>query len=240
MKDMLGVWLRRCYRRHTRPRQLPRPGGGRGRPGCPPWLTAALGIGLAALLICGVDAKLRPVVEALTVAQVDNQITQQINDTLSQSLLSWDISYSDLVTVQRDSDGTISALSSDMGQLNRLRSQVVAAVLDTIQAADVHTLGVPVGSLFNLELLWARGPRIQVKSLVAGTVSVEVNSQFQSTGINQTLHRILLDIRIPLTILLPGGGVETELTTSLCVAETAIVGQVPDTYLQFGAAGESS
>ena len=235
MGERLALALRRFYRRHTRPARGA-PGRGRRR-GAPAWLSVALGVLLALALVRALEARLRPVARELTVARVDNEVTSQINDALSRALPGWEVDYSDLVTIQRDEDGAICALISDMGQLNLLRSQVVQAVLETIDSVDVHTLGVPLGSLLDLDILWARGPRLQVKSLVAGTVSVEADSQFLSTGINQTLHRLLLDIQVPLTVLLPGGGVETQVSTTLCVAETVIVGQVPETYLDLDGGG---
>ena len=67
-----------------------------------------------------------------------------------------------------------------------------------------------------------------------GTVQAEFDSQLTSAGVNQTLHRIWLEVSVPMDLLLPGGEVETALHTRLCVAETVIVGQVPDTYLQLG------
>ena len=70
--------------------------------------------------------------------------------------------------------------------------------------------------------------------MTVGTVDGEFFSEFTSAGVNQTLHRICLKLTVPLTLMLPGGAVETVSETELCVAETVIVGQVPQTYLDAG------
>ena len=70
--------------------------------------------------------------------------------------------------------------------------------------------------------------------MTVGTVRAEFDSQFTSAGVNQTLHRIWMEVTVPMTLLLPGGRVEVTVETRLCVAETVIIGQVPDTYLQVG------
>jgi sporulation protein YunB len=195
-------------------------------------VTAVLGLLFALVLIGILELRLRPVVEQLAGHHVNNYVTKQINDALAHSLSEAGTAYGQLVCVERNEIGAITAVTSDMAQLNRLRAQLVDAALETIAAMDVQTLSIPLGSLFHVDLLWARGPRIQVYSLVSGAVNARITSRFQAAGINQTLHRILLEIQIPLTVLLPGTQAQTQVETEVCVAETVIVGAVPDTYLQ--------
>jgi len=194
--------------------------------------TVGCGLVLALLLIGLLELRLRPVVEQLSANQVNNQITREINTALMQHLDRGDDLYAALTVIERDAGGTITAVTCDMTQINRLRGALVETVLQTIARVDTHTLGVPIGNLFDLDLLWAKGPRIGVRSLVSGTVSAEVNSQFEAAGINQTLHRIMLDVRVPLDVILPGCRTTTQVETSVCIAETIIVGTVPETYLQ--------
>ena len=101
-----------------------------------------------------------------------------------------------------------------------------------LDGVDVSDIQVPLGSLFDLEPLWAKGPTLRARAMTVGTVRAEFDSQFTSAGVNQTLHRIWMEVVVPMTLLLPGGEVEVSVNTRLCVAETVIVGRVPDTYLQ--------
>lgn len=190
-------------------------------------VTLLLALVLSVYFIALLELRLRPVAEQLAARQVNNRVTAQLNAALG----SLQAGYDRLVEIQRGEDGSITAVTSDMEQMNQIRAQGVQVALEAIAAIDVHTLGIPLGSLFDFDLLWAKGPEIQVHSLVAGTVSARIYSDFRSVGINQALHRILLDIEIPLTVLLPGSRAETTVCVTVCVAETVIVGQVPQTYL---------
>lgn len=212
-------WLRRkMYRRR-----------GNRRGGHALVCTLLIAVALSAGIISFLELRLRPVAAQLAVRQVHNKVTAQ----LDQALYDVPVDYDKLVQLQQDSTGAVLAITSDPGQVNLLRASVSKAALEAIAAVDVHTMGVPLGSLFELDLLWAIGPTIRVRSLTAGTVSTQVRSEFLSAGINQTLHRILVDVTVPLTVLLPGDRADTQVSTSVCLAETVIVGQVPETYLDW-------
>lgn len=196
-------------------------------------LTLAVALVVAASIIALLENKLRPVVAEIAAAQAQNTMTAVVEGAVTADLASRQVSYGDFVSIQRDEKGTITALTTDMARMNLLRAELTAAILEALEEVDVSGVQVPLGSLFDLEPLWAKGPSLKVQAITVGTVRAEFDSQLTSAGVNQTLHRIWLEVNVPMTLLLPGGTVETELHTRLCVAETVIVGQVPDTYLQF-------
>ena len=187
---------------------------------------------VAASVIALLEYKLRPVVAEIASTQVQNTMTAVVEGAVTADLAARQVSYADFVTIQRDEGGAITALTTDMARMNLLRSELTAAVLEALEGVDVSDVQVPLGSLFDLEPLWAKGPALKAKAMTVGTVRAEFDSQFTSAGVNQTLHRIWLEVDVPMTLLLPGGEVEASLHTRLCVAETVIVGKVPDTYLQ--------
>lgn len=193
-----------------------------------PWVAAlALGAAITCSGIGLLEFRLRPVVEELAAVQVQNRVTGDINAALSKI----DTDYNALVTTRQDQQGAVLAVTTDMAAVNALRNQVADRVLAAVENIDVHELGVPLGSLLDMDLVWAKGPAIRVHSLVAGTADVQAHSEFTSAGINQTLHRILLDVNVPLTVILPGISVDTLVSVQVCVAETVIVGHVPQTML---------
>ena len=226
MEGRFVLGIRRFYRRH---RRNVRPASTRRRHTVrePILLTLVLAVLIAAWFIALLELRLRPVVEQLATRQVNNHVTALLN----ASLTDMKNGYSGLVQIERDADGTIVAVTGNIDRINQIRGQVVQKALAAVAAIDVHTLGVPLGILFDFDLLWAKGPVIEVHSLVAGTVSTSVRSEFQSAGINQTLHRVLLDVEVPLTVLLPGSRENTVVCITVCAAETVIVGKVPQTYL---------
>lgn len=197
-----------------------------------PWVVSLLvGIGLALLIIALLERRLRPIVETVARTQAQNVISQAVEQEIFEDLTRRQIDYSDFVTIQRGEDGAIRALTTNMAQMNLFRSQLTARLLEVLEEIDVSQIQIPLGSLIDLDVLWGRGQSLGVHAMRVGTVSAEFSSQFAQAGINQTRHSIFLEIHVPLTLILPGGQVETTVETRLCVAETVIVGQVPDTYL---------
>ena len=182
-----------------------------------PWqVTLLVGILLAAAVIGFLEARLRPMV--VTAAQLGEE----------------GVTYSDFVTIQRDSAGTITALTTNTAAMNQLRAELIGVVLEALDGVDVSQIQIPLGSLVDLDLLWGLGPTMKVHAMTVGTVEGEFQSQFSSAGVNQTLHKIDLELAVPLTLMLPGGAVETVCETQIPIAETVIVGQVPQIFLQNG------
>ena len=228
-------WRREFVRNMRRPVRRRRPvWAGPGLRIPPALITLAVALLVAASVIALLEAKLRPVVAEIASAQAQNTMTAVVEGAVTADLAARKVSYADCITIQRVGGGAITALTTDMARMNLLRAELTAAILESIAGVDVSDIEVPLGSLFDLEPLWAKGPSLRARAMTVGTVRTEFDSQFTSAGVNQTLHRIWLEVDVPMTLLLPGGEVETALHTRLCVAETVIVGKVPDTYLQVG------
>ncbi|WP_209343343.1 sporulation protein YunB [Flavonifractor sp. AGMB03687] len=216
---------------------LPRRRSARRRQGSGLLLAAAVGIGLALLVIWMVDAALRPAVTTLASVQAENKITGIINDAVSSTLADQGVAYADLVTVERDESGKVSLVAVDSVKLNSLRTQILEQVLEQVEGLDAQELGVPLGSLTGFATASDWGPVLPVGVLTAAVPKAEFSNQFTAQGINQTLHQIMLDVTVELTLLIPGGRTETSVTAQVCVAETLLVGEVPQTYLGLSAAG---
>ena len=194
------------------------------------WLVAA-GVMLCAVRVT--ERALRPMLAAAARYQVRSQVTAAVEQWAARDLQERGVDYSDFVTITRNEAGEITALSADMARLNLLRAELSAHLLERLEDSQLE-LTVPVGSLLPFEPTWARGPELHLRALALGTASAEFESEFTSAGINQTRHRLWLRLSVPVTVLLPGGGEEVAVDSRLCVAETVIVGQVPQTWFQTG------
>lgn len=204
------------------------------RRGLPLWVLTWL---VAAAVMCAAvrltECALRPVLAAAARYQVRSQVTAAVEQWAARDLQERGVDYSDFVTITRNEAGEITALSADMARLNLLRAELSAHLLERLEDSQLE-LTIPVGSLLPLEPTWARGPELHLRALALGTASAEFESEFTSAGINQTRHRLWLELSVPVTVLLPGGGEELTVDSRLCVAETVIVGQVPQTWFQTG------
>lgn len=199
-------------------------------------LAAVVGIALAVLVIWMVDAALRPAVTTLATVQAENKITGIVNDAVTITLADQGMAYSDLVTLEKDEAGRVTLLSVDPVKLNTLRTEILERVLDQVEGLDAQELGVPLGSLTGFSTASNWGPMLPVGVLTAAVPKADFFNQFTAQGINQTLHQILLDIQVDVTLLIPGGRTETSVTAQVCVAETLLVGEVPNSYLELPAA----
>ena len=204
------------------------------RRGLPLWVLTWL---VAAAVMCAAvrltECALRPVLSAAARYQVRSQVTAAVEQWAARDLQERGVDYSDFVTITRNEAGEIVSLSADMARLNLLRAELSAHLLERLEDSQLE-LTVPVGSLLPFEPTWARGPELHLRALALGTASAEFESEFTSAGINQTRHRLWLELSVPVTVLLPGGGEELTVDSRLCVAETVIVGRVPQTWFQTG------
>lgn len=196
-------------------------------------LSLLLGLVLAVLLIRWFDVSMRPQLIALSEAQIRNYLTQAANQSVAQAMAEQGLSYTDMVTLRAEADGGITTLTSDTLQLNHIRARILDDIISHIENLDDRSLSVPLGALTGIDLLSALGPRLPVRVVSVASAEGSYRNDFLSAGINQTLHRIMLDVDITARLLLPGGVVELELSTPVCVAETVIIGQVPQTYLNW-------
>lgn len=228
--------LRRFYSQVLRRVRRPRAKGSseRCRTGIETLFTVFVGFGLAGAVIILLGARLRPAVATVAKTQAENMVTYFVEETVLSDLNQRSLGYNDFITIQRDSAGTITALTTNMSEMNRLRGSIMACVLERLGEVDVSSVRIPLGNLFGIDFLWGKGPSLHLRAMTVGSVSAEFESEFTSAGVNQTLHRIWLEVRVPLSLILPGEQVDTQACTRVCVAETVIVGQVPEAYFQMG------
>lgn len=183
---------------------------------------------LAFVLYAG--AQMRPLLGSLATTRVSNAVNRIVYQAVNEAIDSGQIAYEQLVSYEKDNEGRITMVRSNMAAFNRLQSQILDLILGRIDQVSARELSIPVGSLTGSPLL---GPRISVRMESVGSSSARFENQFESAGINQTKHRIILRIDVYVSILLPGYSTVTQVTNEITVAETVIVGAVPDTYTYF-------
>ena len=202
-------------------------------PQLPIWLWVVLvGVGIAAACMAALSMRVYPVLSVVAADQINNQVNGILTDTVAQVLQEMDVGYEEIVRLQRDESGQITSASSDIVTVNAVRSAIVSRMVERIEDLDLSQVELPVGNLLGLDLLSGLGPSLRIQALWVGTVTAEVEQQFLEAGINQTLHRVMLSVQVPVEILLPGGTVETTVDAQVCLAESIIVGAVPGTYIQ--------
>lgn len=189
---------------------------------------------LAAVLLGLFRYQYRDTIRALAQTQVINSTSDLINDAIDRQIESGNIQYDRIVYFEKDLNGRITALKTNMSEVNRLKTDILNLINDEILSLDTSDLGIPLGSLFLPEFLAGRGPEIPVHILSIRNSDGSFESYFTEAGINQTLQQLRMNVCVDVAILVLGRSETFTVTSQVVVAETIIVGQVPDTFLQNG------
>ena len=190
---------------------------------------------LAALLALAIVAMthLKPVLTSLATARVSNTVNGIVTAAVNETIYSGGVDYDQLISFEKDNEGKITAVKSNMAEFNRLQSAIIDEVLEKLSEVTTKELSVPVGTLLGSPFLAGRGPLIRVRMQSVGSSSAHFENAFTSAGINQTKHQIYLVVDVYVSILLPGFSTTTKFSNTYSVAETVIVGSVPDNYTYF-------
>lgn len=171
---------------------------------------------------------------SLAKTQVSNTTSDLINDAIDKQIEDGNIQYDRMVYFEKDLDGRITALKTNMSEVNRLKTDILNLINDDILALSTNDLGIPLGSLFLPEILSGRGPDIPVEIMSIRNSDASFRSAFTEAGINQTLHQLIMQVSVDVTILVLGKAESFTINSQVVVAETIIVGDVPNTLLQTG------
>lgn len=140
------------------------------------------------------------------------------------------INYEDLVNIQKNKDGTVQSINANVITMNKLASDIVANIQTELESRHFGNITVPIGSIMGTKFFGGYGPKIKIKTITTGSISVEFKSSFDSAGVNQTRHRIVAQITTYARTISPIRTDTQEYVNDLTVAETIIIGNVPSTY----------
>ena len=189
---------------------------------------------LAILLLAGLAAGLylRALSRDIAISDARDAVTLAVNGCVSRMMRENDYGYDYFVTMEKDAAGNITAITTDTAHINALSSEIMQEIA---HAADSEALdiSIPLGSLLGSNLLMGRGPRIPVQVKMLTSSFIRFDSELVSTGINQSRHMIKLVANVDIDIMIPLATVSTAVETDILVADTVIVGQVPDTYVNY-------
>lgn len=176
------------------------------------------------------DKKMTPVINTLALSRAQNLTTLIINDTVGEMLADGNDTFSELIKIEYDENGKISALTADSIKMNRLKSLISVSITEAIGEIEESRITVALGTLTGNTLLTGRGPKIDLNVHISCSCSIEVRNTFEYSGINQTMHKVLLDVTTNVYVLSVGENLTSQVFTSIPVAETVIIGQIPEIY----------
>lgn len=191
---------------------------------------------LAAVLLL-IDRNFKPIVLSLAEARSASLASQVLNAALGQALGDG-VDYEDLMNVRMDENGQVALLSANTVQMNRLADKAGAAALRMLENMSSERVSVPLGAALGITLLAGSGPGIPVSIVPIGSVSTDFETEFEACGINQTRHKVYLQVSATIRIVIPTGAKTTNVSANMLVAESIIVGGVPDGFVGYELSGD--
>ena len=157
-------------------------------------------------------------------------MTLCVNDTINRTLAGRDYGYDYFVTIDRDESGAVTAIKANMARINALSSELLSDIVEAADRGEL-SLSIPLGNILGSSLLLGKGPDIPVDITLLTSSRVDFKNEISAAGINQTKHEMKLDVVVDIDVVLPWRTVSTQVVTEILIAETVIVGEVPQTYL---------
>lgn len=188
-------------------------------------------LGMTVAFLLFMRLSVAPLMQELAKARVANKASSIINDAVEAQLRNDNIDYDAIVFLEKDRNGAITALKTNINEINRLKTEILSVIDTMLLDLDVNDVGLPLGSLILPEFFSGTGPVLPVKVMSISTSDADFYNEFTEAGINQTSHRIDMEVRITMTILTPVGTESVTATSTVVVAETVIVGTVPGSYV---------
>lgn len=188
---------------------------------------------LALVLALGwwyLDGNLTRVVLSLADARARSLAVQVLNEAVEETLASG-VKYDQLMIVSTGEDGHVRLIQANTAEMNRLASHVTLLAQQRLEALEEQAISVPLGSALGVPILAGSGPKIQVQILPVGAVIPRFDTEFQTAGINQTRHKVILTLTATVRLVIPTGSSTLQATTQMAVAESIVVGQVPDSFV---------
>ena len=175
-----------------------------------------------------IDKNIKPTLVAISEIKAKAMATEVINNSVNLRI-SDDIDYKDLIFVKYDDNGKVTLMQANTIVMNSISSDVASEVQKQLKEISQSKVDVPLTNAFDTQLL--KLPSINMEIIPEGAVSVDFATEFQESGINQTRHRIYLIVETNIKIIVPLVSEEIKISTNVPIAETIIIGDVPEQYI---------
>ncbi|MDI3540463.1 MAG: hypothetical protein PWP66_1 [Thermosediminibacterales bacterium] len=177
-----------------------------------------------------IEKNLGPTLLAIAEARARIIATETINDAINKKIAR-NVQYKDLISVHKSIKGEVALIQINITEINRLKSETALYVADSLKEITMNEIGIPIGQITGSNILANFGPSIKFSILPVGTVEVDISEAFEEAGINQTRHKVFIDVKTWVRIAVPLVSSSIQVSTHIPIAETIIVGNVPETIL---------
>ena len=181
-------------------------------------------------LAASISLFLRDLSTKIAVSDAVDVVTKTVNDSINKVIGQGVYGFDYFVSLVKDENGDITAITSDMAHINSLSTEILNSVISSTENGTIK-VNIPVGNLSGLNLLMGKGPNVPVDIIMLTSSRVDFRNDIVSSGINQAKYQLILEVTIDIDVLVPWGTESASTVTEVIVADTVIVGKVPETYL---------
>jgi len=186
--------------------------------------------GLLIFVFLLLDFNIRPILRDIAVNRAKLMAFDTINAAIGKNITEHTEEYEGIVILEKDSENRVTALRTDTIKINRLKADITGDVIRSVENIDKDEVAVPLGSVTGINILSGKGPKIPVEVLASGAAKTSFISAFSSAGINQTRHQIIMESTVTIDIILPKEIISTDIVSKTNVADTVIIGDIPESY----------
>ena len=192
---------------------------------------------LSALLLL-LEKNLETVILDMAHAQAEAMAVEYINEAV-RDVMGGTVSYEDMMTVRSDGQGRVTMLQANAVRMNELATITALRAQERLASADAQSVSIPLGAALGVPFLSALGPRVQVRIVPVSAVTAAFSTEFESAGINQSRHKIYLSLHTTVRLVIPSGAKQVEVGSQVLIAESIIVGEVPQSYVNVPETGDA-
>lgn len=180
---------------------------------------------------------INPIFETLCEDKAKSVATIITNEETTKIITKYN--YDSFFTVEKDEQGNIQMITANVLKVNQVTSDIALEIQMALNDNEKNKIYISSGAVTGIKFLSGVGPRIPLRIASSGSVDTDLKSEFISQGVNQTIHRVYLDIKTNVNILTSFNTIEKTIENQVLIAENVIVGQIPSTYYNFeGTSGE--
>lgn len=197
------------------------------------WHRRLVAVLIVFALFCGIiqlDMRILPLVSQYAQRQAEWFAIKAVNEAVTATFTNEPPLYSNLVAVTVGEDNCVTSLVANTAAVNMLKSQISVAILERIDAKDSVTVSIPLGTLLGSHYFTGRGPLVKLPIGVSSSVLTDIKSEFTSAGINQTRHRLILEVKTKMFAAVPTAYTSVVVDSSFIIAESILLGKIPDAY----------
>ena len=181
-------------------------------------------------LILYINLVVNPIILQTSEAKV-HALAQKAVGTAIYEIVSEEDVYNSLITINKDKEENITMITANTVQINLLARKLSRLAQSNLDTIGHQGIDIPIGTFSGLPIFAGRGPTIRISITPIGSMSTKFQSEFKAAGVNQTLHKIYVNLSANVSIVLPTANQKITTNTQVLVCESIIVGRVPDAFL---------